>query len=468
MTSSEPNQLAGADADPVGDVERLATEALDAPEDRSRLERLCHAMAVAGTAPCECDADEIGPTGSAAFHRALARFFRRHGRIEAALRSCRSGSAADPHDIGVRQEWLQALASAGRLEDAAPALAVPPSVAGTPQEAAAISLLIRADKLLARAGLADLALDALERGRAIRPASAQLDVLLLSRAEQSCGPERAEIYRRQARERLAAGLPRRLAEGLAALRDLDEQVHLAAGAVAWAWSLADRSAWTWESWRAEVDWATRSRDLLRKWWHAAPEQGRELAELVDAPDLGELRALQQEGRAQVMAGAHVGPTWGALHIFQACGLNFRTLGGAGLRQLNGPGSTLISVGDSRKAATRELIGELRRGVLLGVLPDTPMRDDRVEVDFLGRRIALSSLPARLASRYRCPTWWCAPLWRGERIVVELERLPDPDPGEPEADWVRRWAGAYLKRLERVMRGDPRNLDLTKGVWRAAR
>lgn len=376
---------------------------------------------------------------------------------------------ADPCDIGLRQRWLQALLAAGRLEQAGPVIDVPLEVAGGPMEAGAAAFLLGADQVLSRAGLVELALDALERGHAICPDSARLQVLLLSRAEESGLAERAAVYRERVRAQVAGGLPKRLAEGLAELWRAPGQEPLPAAAVDWAWSLADKTAWSFEIWRAELDWATRSRQLLRRWWTAAPGGGAaEIAELVDAPDLGELSAIQAEGRTQVMAGAHCGPTWAAVQILQSCGLSFRAMGAAGLQQLNTAQRTSITLREQRSATARELVGEVRRGVLLGMQADGADRDDRVSVDFLDRRVELSSLPARLAQRYGCPSWWCAPLWRGERIVIELERLPDPEPDEPEADWVQRWACAYLARLEPVMRGDPRNLDLTKGVWRAAR
>lgn len=383
------------------------------------------------------------------------------------IEACRAGVAADPHDIALRERWFDALRAAGRLEEAGPALDVPIDVSGGPLEAGAVALLIRADRLLARAGLLAMALDALERALAIRPDSGPLEALLLTRADAAGHPERAAALRTRARERMAGGLPARLAEGFAALRESDTHAPLPAQALAWAWELADKTAWSAETWRAELDWATKSRQLLRQWWSVSSDRGTEISALVDPPDLAELRAAQAEGRAQVMAGAHCGPTWAAVQIFQACGLGFRTMGAAGLDQLQG-GRTVIPLRDSRAATARELIGEVRKGVLIGMLADRASPGDRIEADFLGRRVELSSLPARLALRYGCPSWWCQPLWRGERIVIELERLPDPEPQEAEADWIGRWSQAFLARLEPVMRGDPRNLDLTKGVWRAAR
>lgn len=466
MSGSGPSAL----ADSASEVEALAREAGLAPDDAGLLERLRQAMATAdaarGSTP-DSGAPGLDRAGSAAFHHGLAAFYRRHLRLDAAIEACRAGVAADPHDIGLRRLWLESLLSARRLEEAGPVLDVPAEAAGVAGEAAVVSFLFRADKLLARAGRADLALAALERVTAIQPLSPQLEVRLLSRAEESGRPDLVAAYRSRLRERLTGRLPRRLGDGLAALWSMPAEHPLPAAAVAWAWSLADKKAWSQKAWRAELDWASRSRQLLREWWTVSPDRGA-IDELVDAPDLTELRALQIEGATQVVAGAHCGPTWAAVQVFQACGLGFRAMGAIGLDQLQGAPPTVIALKDNATATVRELLGEMRKGVLLGMLADSAAPGDRVVTDFLGRRVELSSLPARLAQRYGCPSWWCQPLWRGDRIVIELERLPDPDPEEPEADWVQRWCRAYLGRLEPVMRGDPRNLDLTKGIWRAAR
>jgi tetratricopeptide (TPR) repeat protein len=472
MTSSEPSPQIAPTGDPIALVQDLAAEALAAPGDVGLQQQLVEAMAAADARQPDVavDGPDLGRAGTVGFQHALAAFYRRHRRLDSTIAACKAGVAIDPRDIALRHLWLEALFSAGRLEEAGELIDVPLDVAGGPREAGAVALLIGVDRLASRAGRIDLALDALERALAIRPHSNQLQVFILSRAEEGGRPDRAAVYRERVREAVASGLPRRLGEGLAALWKTREREPLPPAAVEWAWSLADKSAWSFEAWRAELDWATRSRQLLRQWWSAAPGGGAaEIAELVDAPDLSELRAIQAEGKAQAMAGSHCGPTWAAVQIFQACGLSFRAMGATGLAQLNSDDRTTITMREQRSATARELALEMKRGVLLGMLADQPERldgGDRVTVDFLGHRAALSSLPARLAQRYGCPTWWCLPLWKGERIVIELERLPDPERDEPEADWIQRWLRAYLAKLEPVMRGDPRNLDLTKGIWRA--
>jgi hypothetical protein len=264
---------------------------------------------------------------------------------------------------------------------------------------------------------------------------------------------------------MAASLPPRLDEGLRDLWEATGEEPLPPAAVAWAWELADKRAWSRETWRRSLNWGARSRRLLRHWWASSPSFAEEIAGLIDTPDLSPLRDPPGEDLSRVMAGAHVGPTAAAVQVFQACGMNFRTVGGATIDQ--GERTVLIPAVKNRAATSRALIGEVRRGALIGFMADTTSPADRLIVDFLGREVAVSTLAPRMALKYGCPTYWCAPLWRGERITVELGRLPDPDAGEGTDAWLERWSRAYLGRLEQVMRGDPRNLDLNKGIWRAA-
>lgn len=448
-------------------VHRLAGEIVDGGQVGRvpKLERLmADADAMTGVCPGP-DVPELGAIGTAAFHHALAAFYRRHARLDAVIEACAAGVAVDPYDLVLRRRWLEALHAARRLEEAGPVLELPADIAGGPGEAAAFQLLLSAEKLLQLAGAEQLALRALEQAAALRP-SDNLDLQLVARAAAAGDMARADGHRERVRGGWAGKLPERLADGLAALRGLGPAADPPEAALAWAWALADQQTWSREDWRRELDWSARANKLLLQWWLTRPERGDELAELAEAPDFGPLRAAQASGRAQVVTGCHGGPSPVALRLLETSGLPFRTLGGVWLDQISGGQGTLIAA-HSPAAASRELIREIRRAAVLAVTADAPTAADRLEVDFLGRRAAIKSLPARLAQRHDCDTWWCQPLWRGDRVIIELERLPDPEPDEPAQDWAERWARAYLKRLKRVMRGDPRNLNLTGGIWRFA-
>lgn len=448
-------------------VHALAAQIEAEPERKGRLNKIHRLMreadATAGVGP-DPDAPELGDIRSGAYHHALAAFYRRHRCFEAAIAACAAGAAVDPHDMGLRRRWLEALRAAGRLEDAGPVLDIP-EVAGGPSEKAAIDLLSWAAKLLRAAGAGELAFRAMERAGALRRSGGN-DLLLAAHAEAIGDQELAAAYRGRIRGLWDRQLPERLADGLAALWALPPPADPSEAALAWAWALADKQTWSRDDWRRALDWGARANGLLIQWWSVRPEQVRQIGELIDAPDLAPLRAAQASGRAQIVASSHLGPSPAAVHLLEASGLPFRILGGNRVDRLSGERGTLMPVTTS-SSASRELIRELRRAAVLAVAADSPIGKDRLEMDFLGRTVAIKSLPARLAQRHDCDTWWYQPLWRGDRIVIELERLPDPEPDEPEQQWAERWARAYLKRVKRVMRGDPRNFNLNGGVWRFA-
>jgi lauroyl/myristoyl acyltransferase len=114
-------------------------------------------------------------------------------------------------------------------------------------------------------------------------------------------------------------------------------------------------------------------------------------------------------------------------------------------------------------AIRKLIEEINNGTLVGFAAEIPDAKEGLAIDFLGRRITLSTLVPRLMWKQGTPCFWWQALWRGGRIAVEVERLPEPQPEEAMDHWCRRWAHAYLERVARVMRDRPENLNL-RGIW----
>jgi hypothetical protein len=450
-------------------VHALACEIQAVPQQKGRLQKLGRIIeetdAITGVGPGP-ETPELGEVGSAAFHHALAAFYRRHRRMQLAIEACAAGAAADPHDVVLRRLWLETLNSAGRLGEAGPVLDVPLDMAGGPDETAATELLQQAERLLGLAGEHALALDARERAARLGPLNSAILLQLAVRAEAIGDQARAAGFRAQLRKLWAKELPPRLADGLAELERSTQRIRFPEDALTWAWALADKQVYSREAWLRSLEWGAQATRLLLRWWSSYPERGDEILDLVDAPDLEPIRAGHAAGRGQILAGAHGGPLPAAIHLFEASGLPFRTLGGTGLDRVAGQGGTLIGL-ERRSTASRALIEEIRRAAVIAMAADTPTVHDRVELEFLGRKIAVKSLPARLAQRYGCDTWWYQPVWRGDRIAMELEPMPRPEPDEPPAQWAERWARAYLKRLERLMRGDPRNLNLSGGIWRFA-
>jgi hypothetical protein len=259
------------------------------------------------------------------------------------------------------------------------------------------------------------------------------------------------------------GLPARLADGLDELWERRRDITLDDAAVEWAWELADQSSWDWAEWRDTAAWGKGARLLLRRWWQTAP--ARELMQieaLVDKPDLrGVLAAVVDSGTC-VLAGAHVGPTCAAVDMLQRGNRLFHTLGSAD-RSRSGD-ATLIPIMANTITTMRAFVSRMRSAAMIGLLPDAAVAQNTLHIEFLGRPVALPLHAPRLVQKYRLPSFWCCPLWRRRRIMVELARLPDPFEDEPRDAWCRRWFAAYLDKLEAVMRGRPENLGLFSGIW----
>lgn len=201
---------------------------------------------------------------------------------------------------------------------------------------------------------------------------------------------------------------------------------------------------------------------MRDWWQTVPHKSNQINELLVKPDLRRLSAARMQHDSCILVGAHVGPTVAGLGIFQMENRPFKTFGSADRDRADG--ATLIPLTSKSIASMRALVNNVTGGTTIGLLGDEPLARDSFLVDFLGREIELPPYVPRLIQTYKLPSFWCCPLWRSGRIVVKLERLPDPNDGEARSQWSQRWFGAYLNKLERVMRGRPENLGLSSGVW----
>ena len=271
---------------------------------------------------------------------------------------------------------------------------------------------------------------------------------------------------RRHRDRLleirASHLPERIIDGLDMIWDRVGDVQLDSQAVAWAWELADKSAWERAEWLRAAAWGKEARLLVRQWREALPAQAHQLDALFEDVDLGALHAAMMHSDTCILAGAHLGPSAAAVSLLQQLNRPLWTLGTPDRARREEP--NLIQVGASNTATMRTLLRIVKQGATIGLMADGFSMGETIAVEFLGRRIELSVLPPRLIRAYRATSLWCCPLWHGRRIVLDVERLPDPLPGEPRGEWTQRWLAAYLDKVARVMRGRPENLGLFSGIW----
>ncbi len=308
------------------------------------------------------------------------------------------------------------------------------------------------------------AIEAFEEALALRPEDEtslrDLYVLYLQtddvEAMRRCGLKLSEVG--------ARGLPRTLAHGLERLEGRKPPPTVWNERTRWAWEIADKSVWTEEAWLKRLHWGQNADALLRDWWlFAGRERAGEIDALIDRePDTAIDRL--PEGARCVLATTHMGPLACGVRYLQTCGRAFRGFGFAGPDPVV-EGEAPMRISARGSSSFRELFAQIERGTLIGFAAESPEKGHNLELDFLGRRITLATFVPRIIHRLKTHSIWWHALWRDGRVVMQLERLPDTEDGENVEDWCERWAQAYLAHVERVMRGDPENLNLGHGIWR---
>ena len=394
----------------------------------------------------------------------LARVYEKAERWAEGAAIAEHASVADPANFDMRECWAICLLAGDRPSEALTVIEDGLRLFTGDQDV--FRLQTRKAEAHYQLGDVDGTIDAVERAAAILPDNEstleKLNYLLLTGRGRG---ERAKPHRARLQKIWSESLPDRLGDGLAELWDRAGDLPLPEPAAKWAWDIADQSRWEKAKWRAAAAWGREASLLMRRWWQAAPTaQLMQIDELVDKPDLDPLFAASLERGSYFLVGAHVGPTASALNLFKYATGNrsFRTIGSPDRGRPDD--ETLIPVSPNYISALRALISQIKTEAAIGMMGNSPNTRDPLAMDFLGRRIQLPLLVPKLIQRYGLPSFWCCPLWRNKRIMIELERLPDPTQDEPRHLWSQRWFAAYLKKLEAVMRGRPENLSLYAGIW----
>jgi len=315
----------------------------------------------------------------------------------------------------------------------------------------------------------DAAIEACKQALALKPEDQatlrDLYVLHL----QTDNDEAMREYGRMLERAGAKKLPATLALGLSELKGRKPPPTIMDARARWAWEIADKSKWTEAAWREALHWGHNADDLLRAWWLNASSRANEIAALIDREKDTALDRLPQ-GAPCLCVGTHMGPLAAAVHFLETCGRPFRGFGFAGPDPVV-DGKPPMRISSRGNKALRELVSEIGKGTLIGFAAESRDTDNGIELDFLGRRIAISTMVPRLIWKLKTRSMWWHALWNdaggGERARIELEMLPAPEDDEPLEPWCRRWLDAYLGRVARIMRGDPRNLNLRHGIWRNA-
>ncbi|MBV9991022.1 MAG: tetratricopeptide repeat protein [Alphaproteobacteria bacterium] len=318
----------------------------------------------------------------------------------------------------------------------------------------------------------DAAIDACKQALALKPEdqSTLRDLYVLHL--QTDDDEAMREYGRMLERAGAKKLPATLALGLKELKGRKPPPTIMDARARWAWEIADKSKWSAEAWQEALHWGHNADDLLRAWWLNASPRAGEIGALIDREADNALTRLPREVPC-LCVGTHMGPLAAAVHFLETCGRPFRGFGFAGPDPVV-DGKPPMRISSRGNRALRELMAEIAKGTLIGFAAESRDADNGIELDFLGRRIAISTMVPRLIWKLKPRSMWWHALWKepderggGERVRIELDMLPDPEEGEPLEPWCRRWLDAYLERVARIMQGDPRNLNLRHGIWRNA-
>ncbi|HWA92830.1 MAG TPA: tetratricopeptide repeat protein [Rhizomicrobium sp.] len=402
-----------------------------------------------------------------AYFKDIAGFHAKAGRKDQAFALVKNATDYLPRMVSLRVYYAERLLAANQAKDA---LAVLDANAVAREE-------MQKDRALrfakARAG----ALQALgKREEAIEECKAALaldaededslrDLYVLN--QQLGRDAEMRAYGKRLSSAGAKAMPKTLAEGLAAIESSRRtEAKLVQAKLDWAWEVADKSKWLREDWLKAVDWGRQADQLLRAWWLNMPDRADEIDALIDRPGANGTVESMPKGARCLMVTTHIGPLAGAVRYMQTLGRPFRGFGFGGPDPVagEGPPMRIASNRSNPAAALRTLVDEIAKGTVIGFAQDSPDVEGNLRLELLGRTVAISTLVPRLAQKHDAATVWCQARWQGKRMVVETERLPDPEPGEAADAWCRRWCEAYLAKIATTMRGAPENLTLGQGIW----
>tara|TARA_R110000824_G_scaffold4308_1_gene20659 strand:+ start:5917 stop:8112 length:2196 start_codon:yes stop_codon:yes gene_type:complete len=264
-------------------------------------------------------------------------------------------------------------------------------------------------------------------------------------------------------------LPDTFEEGLAALDDQLHSANIPAGRFNWAWQFADKHAYPNRAdWERRAKWGYLADQLLFDWLEVRTEDADQImAHFVGLDELeAGLIAMREEKGGMFMASAHVGPLFaGPLSLelleFKAKWLaSTPSLGNAIYRDM------LISTSDQTETAIiREVSSALADGYAIGIAVDGAPTMAAARIEFEGQEITYSSFSARMVYKHKLASCYAAPRWEGEKLRIELIRLPDPATGESAAEFAEKWREAYLDALRGELSGAPENLRMAGGIWR---
>lgn len=244
-------------------------------------------------------------------------------------------------------------------------------------------------------------------------------------------------------------LPSRLAEGLAQLlaeAGLDEDEMRSPASVP---KPGD------SEWVKRFQWGRKANILVHRWVCFNRDEHEQLNSIIDGPDWTEVEREMGRGSGVVLGSAHLGPHAIAGHALIQSGLPCLFVSNNEVFNcFLALGNIPFETGD-RWTATR-LAKFLRTGGAIFQIGDDVRGGTIVEYGGGEAAVRINNLPPTIAYHTKAPIYWYGARWQGRRIVIDLERAPSPNDGEPIEQWNARWFEFYLAKYNSVL-SSPENL-----------
>lgn len=281
--------------------------------------------------------------------------------------------------------------------------------------------------------------------------------------------EAASLFDNFVAERRAA-LPRNFEQGLKALWDRVDSVHIPQARLDWAWSLSNSRPNDRDDWERRARWGHLADHYLLDWLECRDDRVQDaMKRLADLSNAERALASIDRSKGLILASAHIGAMYAGPLALELLNIRSRWLASTPSVARTAYAGSLISTSDQDDIqVAREFMRSLRQGYAVVVALDGAINLAAPRIQFEGQEITYSSFAARTAHRLGSPSMFCAPRWEDGKIGFVLERMPDPEEGEEADSFAERWRLAFLDSLRRFLGGEPESLRLSGGIWRHIR
>ncbi|PRY21393.1 hypothetical protein CLV78_1093 [Aliiruegeria haliotis] len=214
-----------------------------------------------------------------------------------------------------------------------------------------------------------------------------------------------------------------------------------------------------EIWLREARRGQEEHAEMGSWLAAVPGAWEVLQRSIRPADLSELRKLDAEGRAAIMATVHSGFLMGTLAHLHMQDVPVSIVGGDPvLREVLEGGDRLTPIRRDASAThtARTIIRLINENHIVGLAGDGRRGSALVPYSHRGATFRLPDSIPQLALKYRIPVVWIATYWNEAQIVCDCETGPELASCTNLDEARALWFDFMLDRIRQICLADPRN------------